>query len=84
VLAQAKYPFEDPTLPWNTRTEDLVSRLSLEQIANFTLAVYGKTPASATNINVRPYRFLNECLRGLKGENATAWPQSLGLSATFR
>ena len=88
LVAQARsgplYPFEDTTLPWSNRTQDLVSRLTIEEIAKFSLAVYGKTPASAERINVKPYRFLNECLRGIVGGNATAFPQSIGISATFR
>ena len=78
------YPFDDPTLPWKTRTDDLVSRLSLEEIAAFSIAQYVNPPASVKRLNIRPYQFINECLRGIRFLNSTAFPQSLGISATFR
>ena len=31
-----KYPFQDPSLPWDQRVDDLVGRLTLDEIAKQT------------------------------------------------
>lgn len=79
-----KFPFQDPKLPWKTRVDDLVSRLSLEEMVNQSIAAYRTTPASIERLGVPPYLFITECLHGYVDRNATAFPQSINLAATFR
>jgi len=78
-----KYPFQDPKLPWNDRVDDLVNRLTLEELVNNSLAIYPLKPPSVDRLGVNSYQFITECLRGYTDRNATAFPQSLGLAATF-
>ena len=81
---EANFPFENPKLPWDQRVDDLVGRLTLEEIARFSISHYTRTPPDSERLGIHSYRFINECLRGIVGANVTSWPQALGLSATFR
>ena len=83
-LTQANYPFEDPTLTLGYQSPGFSFKIDFARDSRVFRSYIGKTPASAERINVHPYQFLNECLRGLRGANATAFPQSLGISASFR
>jgi len=63
---------------------DLVGRLTLEEMANQSIVAYGESPPAVERLNVPPYLFLSECLRGYAGRNASAFPQSINLASTFR
>ena len=76
-----KFPFQDPKLPWDQRADDLVARLTLEEIVPQTLA--GLAPA-IPRLDIHPYVWDTECIRGQASTNTTAFPQALGLAATFR
>ena len=39
-LVHGKFPFEDPSLPWDKRVDDLVGRLSIDEIVNISVAQY--------------------------------------------
>lgn len=78
------FPFQDPTLPWDQRLDDLVSRLSLEEIVPQTLAVYGSHTPAIPRLNINPYVWISECLHGEVNTHGTAFPQSIGLAASFR
>ena len=76
------YPFMDPALPWDKRVDDLVSRLTLEEIVPQT-SVSGSIP-EIPRLGIKPYVWNSECLRGEVSTNTTAFPQSIGLAATFK
>jgi beta-glucosidase len=78
-----KYPFLDPKLPWSDRVDDLVNRLTLDEIVNQSAAIYGQAPPTVDRLGINAYTFDTECLRGYTDRNATAFPQALGLAATF-
>src|SRR6218665_261483 len=78
------FPFEDPSLPWDQRVDDLVSRLTLEDIVPQTEAVYGGHTPAIPGLNILPYVWISECLHGDASTHGTAFPQSIGLAATFR
>src|SRR6218665_2199692 len=78
------YPFQDPTLPWDQRVDDLVSRLSLEEIVLQTETGYSGKPPSIPRLNIKPYIWITECLHGDSHTHGTAFPQSIGLAAAFR
>lgn len=85
----AELPFKNVSLPWDDRVDDLVSRLSLDEIM-YQMAKGGAGdkggPAPAiSRLGIGPYQWNEECLRGaaIAGE-ATAFPQSIGLAAAFR
>lgn len=78
------FPFQDPTLPWNQRVDDLVSRLSVEDIVPQTKAVYGGQTPAIPSLNIKPYVWITECLHGDVNTNGTAFPMAIGLAASFR
>ena len=88
VLSLADFPFRNSNLPWEKRVDDLVSRLTLDEVAD-QLARGGagsNGPArSIPKLGIKPFQWDTECLRGMAftGE-ATAFPQSINLGATFR
>jgi beta-glucosidase len=77
------YPFQDPSLPWDKRVDDLVSRLTLEEIIPQTQAGYSGQPPSIPRLNIKPYVWITECLHGDSHTHGTAFPQSIGLAAAF-
>ena len=83
------YPFQDPSLPWDDRVEDLVGRLTFDEII-MQLARGGTSPDSGPapaieRLGINPYSWDTECLRGdISAGPATSFPQSIGLAATFR
>ena len=78
-----KFPFQDPSLSWEHRVDDLVSRLTAEEVANQTVINNGGVPA-IPELDIKPYIWDTECIRGQVGTNTTAFPHSIGLGATFR
>ena len=84
---EGQYPFRNISLPWEERVNDLVGRLTLEEMVQqmaFGGGAYHKI-ASVPRLGIKPYNFDTECIHGiLKPNKATAFPQSIGLSATFR
>ena len=79
-----KYPFLDPSLPWDVRVDDLVSRLTIKEIVAQSETNYGPASPAIPRLGVKPYVWITECLRGQVRTNTTAFPQALGLAATFR
>ena len=79
-----EYPFQDPSLDWMTRVDDLIGRLTLEEVVNQSIANYEHPVSSIPRLGIKPYAWITECLHGQAQTNTTAFPQSLGLAATFR
>ncbi|KAM9369662.1 uncharacterized protein LRP34_010269 [Phaethornis superciliosus] len=82
------FPFQDPALPWHRRLDDLMGRLSPEelvlQVARGGAMDNGPAPP-IPRLGIGPYNWNTECLRGDAEAPgwATAFPQALGLAATF-
>ncbi|XP_062996259.1 uncharacterized protein LOC134408101 [Elgaria multicarinata webbii] len=82
------FPFRDPTLPWEERLDDLVNRLTLEEMV-LQMArggSNGNAPAPPIKrLGIGPYSWNTECLRGDVEAHgwATSYPQALGLAASF-
>jgi len=70
----------DPKLPLETRVDDLVSRMTLEE--KISQMVH---PAPAIErLGVPEYNWWNECLHGVgRAGVATVFPQAIGLAATW-
>ena len=61
------YPFQNTSLPWDVRVNDLVSRLTIEEIMDqLTYGGVGSAgPAPAiSRLGIGPYSWNTECLRG--------------------
>ena len=78
------YPFQDPSLPWAQRVDDLIGRLTLDELVNQTVTLYGIPTYGVPRLGIKPYVWIAECLRGELNRAGTAFPQALGLAATFR
>lgn len=79
------YPFQNTSLPFNERVDDLVSRLNVSEII-LQLSRGGSVyPAPAIHrFGIKPYQWDTECLRGDADAGiATAFPQAIGLAAAF-
>lgn len=84
--ATANLPFMNSDLPWNERVDDLVNRLSVQEMTG-QMANGGRlTKAPAIErLGIPPYPWGAECLRGdVQAGSATSFPQALGLAASFR
>jgi len=78
------YPFRNLSLSWDERVEDLVYRLSLYEIVDQTSTSAVRSPPAISRLGIQPYLWNNDCPRGYDNHNATAFPDSLGLAASFR
>ena len=83
------YPFRNISLPWADRVDDLVGRLTLEevmfQLAKGGAGKFGGPAPPIKRLGIGPYSWNTECLRGdAKAGNATSYPQAIGLAASFR
>ncbi|KAK7107954.1 hypothetical protein V1264_015778 [Littorina saxatilis] len=89
AIIRVDYPFQNSSLPWDERVNDLVSRLTLEEI-QLQLSKgggwEGGGPAPAIpRLGIGPYQWWSNCGRGdvAAPGNATAFPQTIGLAASF-
>ena len=88
-LATADFPFRNMSLPWEARVNDLVGRLTMEEIM-VQLSKGGSGPKAGPapaipRLKIGPHAWNTECLRGDSAAgDATSFPQALGLAATFR
>ncbi|GAB3527662.1 glycoside hydrolase family 3 protein [Pontibacter brevis] len=76
-----KYPFQNPELPIETRVNDLVSRLTLEEKVGQML---NSAPA-IERLGIPSYDWWNEVLHGVARTpyRVTVFPQAIGMAATF-
>ncbi|XP_012939100.1 xylan 1,4-beta-xylosidase isoform X2 [Aplysia californica] len=83
------FPFRNTSLPWDERVDDLVSRLTLQevmvQMSRGGAGEFGGPAPAIPRLGIGPYNWNTECLRGDAQAvgNATAFPQAIGLAATF-
>ncbi|CAF3839081.1 unnamed protein product [Rotaria magnacalcarata] len=80
------FPFRNISLDWSVRVDDLVSRLTpheiIDQMAYGGGWNEGVTPP-ITRLNIKPYSWGTECLRGDVSENSTGFPQAINLASTW-
>ncbi|HEU4869748.1 MAG TPA: glycoside hydrolase family 3 C-terminal domain-containing protein [Pyrinomonadaceae bacterium] len=73
-------PYKNPNLPIETRVNDLVSRMTLEEKV---LQMQNAAPA-IPRLDIPPYDWWNEALHGVaRAGYATVFPQAIGLAATW-
>ncbi|GAB4415126.1 MAG: glycoside hydrolase family 3 C-terminal domain-containing protein [Bacteroidia bacterium] len=75
-----RYDFQNPDLSIEARTEDLISRLTLEEKVGQLMY---NAPA-IDRLDIPEYNWWNECLHGVaRNGRATVFPQAIGMAATF-
>ena len=78
--AQENLPYLDPSLSFDERVDDLVSRMTLEEKVG---QMMNDAPA-IPRLNIPAHEYWNECLHGVaRAGKATVFPQAIGLAATF-
>jgi beta-glucosidase len=78
--AQTQPPYLNPNLPIQTRVDDLVSRMTLEEKV---LQMQNAAPA-VERLGIPQYEWWNEALHGVaRAGYATVFPQAIGLAATW-
>uniref|UniRef100_A0A1I8JFU3 Fn3_like domain-containing protein n=1 Tax=Macrostomum lignano TaxID=282301 RepID=A0A1I8JFU3_9PLAT len=86
--ADEDFPFRNVSLPWPDRADDLVGRLTaqelVQQLAKGGGGPFGGPAPAIARLGIGPYQWNTECLRGaVKSGQATSFPQAVGLAATF-
>ncbi|XP_052242270.1 uncharacterized protein LOC127852358 isoform X2 [Dreissena polymorpha] len=82
------FPFENISLPWDDRVDDIVSRLNLKEImlqmSHGGAGTKGGPAPAIKRLGIGPYQWNEECLHGAaEAGEATAFPQAIGLAAAF-
>jgi beta-glucosidase len=78
---QYAYNFQNPDLPVETRVNDLVSRLTLEE----KVAQMLNAAPAVDRLGIPAYNWWSECLHGVARTSfkVTVYPQAIGMAATF-
>ena len=77
---QSLPPYKNPNLPVQTRVDDLVSRMTLEEKIG---QMMNAAPA-IERLGIPAYDWWNEALHGVaRAGYATVFPQAIGLAATW-
>lgn len=80
TFSQSALPYLDPSLPLETRINDLVSRLSVDE----KISQLEDVAAAIPRLNIPTYNWWNEGLHGVARSGiATVFPQAIGLAATW-
>jgi beta-glucosidase len=73
-------PYLNPELPLETRVDDLISRMTLEEKVSQMLY----NAAAVERLGIPEYNWWNEALHGVaRAGRATVFPQAIGLAATW-
>lgn len=85
--AYSEFPFRNVSLSFETRVEDLVTRLTafelVDQMSRGGGGGDGSPVLPIERLGISPYWWGTECIHGDAEGNATAFPQSIGLAAAF-
>ncbi|KAK6188118.1 hypothetical protein SNE40_004369 [Patella caerulea] len=84
---QENYPFQNVSLTWDTRVNDLVGRLTLDELMQ-QMAKGGGGPINGPappiqRLGVGPFQWDTECQHGMNAQNTTSFIQDIGFGATF-
>lgn len=74
-------PFRNPELGFETRLDDLMARLTLDE----KVALMNYRSPAIERLGIPAYNWWNEGLHGVArtGEHVTSFPQAIGMAATF-
>lgn len=79
-MAQEKFPFQDTTLPLETRVDDLLMRLTLDE----KISLMEHQNPAIPRLGLPAYSWWNEALHGVARNGiATVYPMPIAMAATF-
>ena len=80
-FSQTQYPFQNTSLSFEQRVNDLVSRLTLEE----KVAQMSDVTPAIQRLNIPAYDWWNEVLHGVARTpyHVTVYPQAIAMAATF-
>ncbi|MFB9057377.1 glycoside hydrolase family 3 C-terminal domain-containing protein [Mariniflexile ostreae] len=80
AMSQTSYLFQNESLPVQTRVDDLLERLTMEEKVSLLVS----TAEAIPRLGVEKYYHGNEALHGVvKGGRFTVFPQAIALAATW-
>ncbi|ESP00457.1 hypothetical protein LOTGIDRAFT_157667 [Lottia gigantea] len=86
-LTLQDYPFRNTSLPWEARVDDLISRITLDEIVQQMYKGGGgphNGPAPPIKrLGIGPFQWDTECQHGMNEQNGTSFMQDIGFGASF-
>ena len=79
MLAQEKYPFQDPSLSNKERVENLLSLLTPDEKVGLMM----NKSASVDRLGIPSYNWWSEACHGVRQGGYTVYPQPIGMAAAF-
>jgi beta-glucosidase len=80
VDSQTKAAYQDPSLSFERRADDLISRMTLDEKVS---QLMNDSPA-IPRLGIPAYNWWNECLHGVaRAGLATVFPETIGVAATW-
>lgn len=80
LTALAQYPYQDTSLPFDDRVNDLVSRMTISE----KISQLGHKSSAVSRLGIASYNYWNEGIHGVARSGlATSFPVSIALSATW-
>ena len=88
TLKLPDFPFRNTSLPLKARVDDLVSRLTVEELVQQMSRGGGGGDGGPvppiSRLGIGTYSWATECIHGDASGTATSFPQSVGLAASFK
>ena len=78
-VPQGKYPFQDPTLSYQERVENLISLLTPEEKVGLMM----NKSVSVDRLGIPSYNWWSEACHGVRQGGYTVYPQPIGMAAAF-
>ncbi len=77
--AQYQYPFQNPSLSYKERVENLISLLTPEEKVGLMM----NKSASVDRLGIPSYNWWSEACHGVRQDGYTVFPQPIGMAASF-
>ena len=79
-VSEYEFPFQNPDLSFEDRTQDLLSQLTLQE----KIDQLNYESKAVERLGIPEYNWWNECLHGVARSGiATVFPQAIGMAATW-